>query len=164
MTDGKNNRVIHIDRNKPFHPEMLYTIGQRCAWNFAQWRVVEENSRSTSIADLHVGQITLYSALAKGERFLLGNEFLRRFKMTGGVGLDAKFFYAFAKQPPLVPEIWEYKNVFFPSTILQLPNGERVILCIHSHNTETHRGFDYRALNREFGPDDVFASMFWRHQ
>ena len=164
-----SQKIIPIDRSKPFNPAEF--IGK--SWDF--WRGpidgdglsgdLDEDPRSTAIAQLDLSQIQLVTTLHGSETVVGGEEKQRRLKAAGYIRLDLGIFQTFWENRQLVPQLFrELTNgdttyVFFDGQPLRSPHGFCFVLYLYFGVGRWH--WDYHWLDSDFdafSPSAVLAS------
>jgi hypothetical protein len=126
-------KVIQIDRTSPFDPVVFIAD---------DWTIEEEDERALGITELDFTQVRFETCLRDGERYIKGEEKLRRLKEDGRIRLDAKIFQTFWENKHLIPPAWKEKRkddmtkddmtlIFFDGTILRSPDGILYVLCLY---------------------------------
>jgi len=120
-------RIILIDRSVPFDPVKF--LGQG-------WTIDEQDERSLTLNQVDLAKIQLEHMLKKDERWIKGEEKLKRLKKAGYVRLDAKVFQILWEDQALIPESWKEKTngnttfIFFDGTVFRDPGDYRYVLYL----------------------------------
>ena len=150
-------RIIHIDRTVPFDPVKF--LGQG-------WTIDEQDERSLTLNQVDLAKIQLEHMLKKDERWIKGEEKLKRLKKAGYVRLDAKVFQILWEDQALIPESWKEKTngnttfTFFDGTVFRNPYGYRDVLCLCWRDGRWLWGCGWLGGGRGVGrPSAVLASI-----
>ena len=109
------------------------------------WRIDEpEDSNYLALTGFNPSEIVLDHAIKDGENCINGEERLTRLKAkTDFIRLGAKAFFAFKRNPHLLPEDWKKRNgngnirfIHFDGTILRYPYGDRLSLYLFWNDGE----------------------------
>lgn len=106
---------LRIDRSQPVDPIKLLRPG---------WTIAEQDERSLALKEVDLSQVRLVHVLKLGERWVQGEEKIRRLKNAGYIRLDAKIFQTLWENQRLIPKSWRQKTgrhetwIFFDGTVL----------------------------------------------
>jgi len=150
-------RIILIDRSVPFDPVKF--LGQG-------WTIDEQDERSLTLNQVDLAKIQLEHMLKKDERWIKGEEKLKRLKKAGYVRLDAKVFQILWEDQALIPESWKEKTngnttfIFFDGTVFRDPGDYRYVLYLCWRDGRWGWDDDWLERGRGVGsPSAVLASI-----
>jgi hypothetical protein len=97
----------------------------------------ETDSRSMALTELDLNKVRLVTMLNEGEKYIGGEEKLRRLKSSDYIRLDADIFLTLWENQHLIPESWKEKvngnirYIFFDGTVLRDSDGNGCVrfLC-----------------------------------
>jgi hypothetical protein len=119
--------TITIDRTKPFDPVKFVAEG---------WTVDEQDKRAIALSEINLAEVRLEHMLKKNERFITGEERLKRLEKTGCIRLDDKVLQLLWENQELIPELWKEKTgsyptfIIFDGTVLRGQRGSRCVLSL----------------------------------
>jgi len=123
-------KMIKIYRTLSFDPvKFVKIIGKG-------WSIMEQDERSLSLTEIDLNKVSLETYLKTGEKFIKGEEKLRREKQDKQIRLDAGILLTLWVKQDSIPESWKEKvngktkYIFFDGTILQRSDGRRYVLCL----------------------------------
>jgi hypothetical protein len=91
------------------------------------WAAAEEDERANELTEIDVSTIAVVTGLKKEERYITGEETVKRLKETPYIRLGGRAFLALWENQRLIPESWKKQFVFvyFDGLILLHRNGNR---------------------------------------
>lgn len=146
---------VTIDRSKLFDSSF---VGK-------DFSIDEQDERSLKLTEVDLSMVDFVTMLKSGEKYITGEERLKRLKEFGSTRLDAKIFQTLWENQHLIPESWkdkvngETRLIYFDGTVLRSPGGRRYTLYLCWIDSRWH--WDYFWLgNFRFAndPSAVLAS------
>lgn len=136
---------IYIDRTKPFDSKKLLDV---------DWPIKEEDVQSTVLFKLDSMTIQLKNMLLPREKYIVGEENLKRLKKTSCIRLDAKVFEVFWRNQEMIPGEWKEKIdglpivIFFDGTIFEDSDGFLFSICFSWDSNHWSRKLEFLMSNR----------------
>jgi hypothetical protein len=120
-------RLFQINRSKPFDPGKF--VGRN-------WSIVEEDERSLGLAELDFSKISFESGLKEDERYITGEEKLKRLTALPEIRLDAKIGQALYEEKGqatlrFLHDHFGVSWMEFAGTILRDSGGRRYFLYLY---------------------------------
>lgn len=145
--------IISIDRGQPFNPVRFLDEG---------WTIEEEDECSLVLTQVDLAKVRFEHMLKPGERYIKGEERLRRLKEAGYVRLDAAVFQMLWDNKELIPKSWKKKGtVCFDGTVFRGgPFGDRCVFYLNWYSGQWD--WYYRWLGDDWDvnePSAVLASV-----
>ncbi len=119
---------ITIDRSTPFDLAKFFGEGE--------WSINEEDKNALKLKEVDLTKVRMEPMLEEGERYVQGEEKLRRLKKAKHIRLDAKVFQTLWENQDLIPATWKEKTngnttyIYFDGTVIRSPSGHRYVLCL----------------------------------
>ncbi len=146
--------VLHLDRSQSFYPQEFLGDG---------WSIDEECEQALTFTEIDVSKIRLEINLHPKENYIIGEERLKRLKISGVIRLDALVFQMFWENQYLIPESWKQETdgdrtyILFDGSILRGTNGNRCVLWLCWDDGKWYWSFNL--LRDGFGRDQPSAVL-----
>jgi len=119
--------ALVVDRSKPFDPVKFVGAG---------WSIVEEDTRSLALTELDFSKVRFESGLQEGERYITGEEKLKRLTALPEIRLDAKIGQALYEEKGqatlrFLHDHFGVSWIEFAGTVLRDSDGRRCFLCLY---------------------------------
>jgi len=123
----KGPSALVVDRSKPFDPVKFIGSG---------WSIVEEDTRSLALTEIDFSKVRFESGLQDGERYITGEEKLKRLTAMPEIRLDTKIGQALyeEKGQATLRFIHDHFNVSWfelAGTVLRYSVGHRYFLYLY---------------------------------
>jgi hypothetical protein len=122
-------RLFKVNRSQPFDPAKF--VGRN-------WSIVEEDERSLAVIELDFSKVRFESGLQEGERYITGEEKLKRLMAMPEIRLDAKIGQALYEEKGqatlrFLHDHFGVSWMEFAGTVLRRSGGRRCFLCLVRH-------------------------------
>lgn len=148
-------QIISINRGR-FNPTKFFD---------RDWSVIEEETdeRSVVLSELDLTKVEFDTMLLDGEKYVNGEEKLKRLKKDGRIRLDADIFFTLWKNQHHIPESWKetingnIRLIFFDGTVFRGWDGGHYVLSFSWHREKWN--WQLHGLRGDFGASGLSAVL-----